>query len=347
MELLNPTPLPGVAFRQYDQDGDLDCVVALRGTFRHRQGHPAEWCDRQEKLQWQDAYEGDPQETPLLRQTDLTPGKTGTDVTYLGASFAPGGPAREWDCSLHIGPIDKRLSVTGPREWQPDVRPARWPLRREAKITGWSLSPPEPAAQVDMDWRHSFGGSPEFDPDAEPDDRNPIGRGRLGSPETWRDTPLPAPQIHGGDLTPDDDATPAGLGPIPPFWAQRSRHAGTYDEDWQANRHPLLPRDFDPRFWQSAPEDQIARPYLRGDEAYRLTNLHPEHPLAEGRLPGLGLALRLNDGPPLALNLDGVQFDWREAALILLTWRIRFPLPDAQGAKLHLDWHWLAREVAA
>ena len=345
MELLNPTPLPGVAFRQYDQNGDLDCVVALRGTFRHRQGETAEWCDPQEPIQWQDAYEGDPQATPLLRQTDLTPEKPGTDVSFLGASHAPGGAARVWDCGLQIGPVNKHLSVTGPRDWLPGLRPARWPLRKEAQITGWSLSRPEPVARVDMDWRLTAGGRAAFDPEAEPDARNPIGCGRLGPAETWQDTPQPAPQITSGELTPD--STPTGLGPISPFWEQRAQYAGTYDEAWQANRHPLLPEDFDPRFWQSAPEDQIARPFLRGDETYRLTHLHPEHPLAEGRLPGFGLALRLNDGAPVSLNLDGVQFDWREAALIILTWRIRFPLPDAQGAKLHLSWHWLAGKVAA
>lgn len=123
--------------------------------------------------------------------------------------------------------------------------------------------------------------------------------------------------------------------------------AGTYDEAWRANRHPLLPEDFDSRFWQCAPEDQIARPFLRGDEAYTLTHLHPDYPRAHGRLPGLGLAVRKDDGEWLRLNLDGVQFDWRQDALLLLTWRVRFPLPEAQGLKLNLAWHWLNDAEAA
>ncbi|WP_374395688.1 DUF2169 domain-containing protein [Tabrizicola sp.] len=352
MELLNPTPLPALAFRQFDHKGDLDCVVTLRGTFEHVQDGPAGWRDQQMPLQWQDTYEGDPQETPMLHQSDLVPGKPGTDVTFLGASFAPADKAREWDCRLEIGPVDKRLHVTGPRHWQPVIRPSRWPLRRKhAEIVGWSAGEAAPAGSVPMDWRLAAGGrggcaDTDTDADAGPDPDNPIGCGRIGPRQSRQNLPVPAPQISAGpDMTPA--ASPAGLGPIPPFWRPRHRHAGTYDEAWLAGRHPLLPEDFDPRFWQCAPEDQIVRPWLKGDESYRLTNLHPAHPHAAGRLPGLGFAVRVDDGAWIGLHLDGVQFDWRQEALILLTWRARFPLPQAQGVKLHLAWQWLTGAKAA
>lgn len=345
MELVNPTPLPGLAFRQFDQKGDLDCVVTLRGTFEHVQGGRARWCDDQMPLQWQDAYEGDPHQTPLLHQGDLVPEKTGTDVTFLGASHAPDGPLRHWTCGIELGPLRKRLHVSGPRWWQPIMRPARWPLRRSEDITGWTLGEAETADSIPIDWRRAAGGAAAIG-DTDPDPDNPIGCGRIGPPETWQGRPIPAPQISARPApSPSDE--PAGLGPVPPFWRPRQRHAGTYDEAWQAGRHPLLPEDFDPRFWQCAPEDQIARPFLRGDEAYRLTNLHPEFPQATGWLPGLRFAVRIDDGGPMPLNLDGVQFDWRETALLLLTWRARFPLPEAQGVKLRLSWHWLDQSEAA
>lgn len=344
MELVNPTPMPGLAFRQFDQKGDLDCVVTLRGTFEHVQDGAARWCEEQMPLQWQDAYEGDPHETPMLHQGDLVPEKTGTDVTFLGASHALDGSQRSWRCEIEIGPVRKALRVSGTRYWQPIVRPARWPFRRQDEITGWQLGEAEPADAVAMDWRLAAGGRDE--PEAEPDPRNPIGCGRIGPPENWQNRAVPAPRIASRPDPMSGDA-PAGLGPIPPFWQQRACHAGTYDEVWQATRHPLLPEDFDPRFWQCASEDQIARPFLRGDEAYTLTQLHPDHPLAHGRLPGLGLAVRIDEGAPMPLDLDGVQFDWRDRALILLTWRIRFPLPEAQGVKLHLTWGWLNRAEAA
>ena len=286
MELLNPTPLPGLAFRQFDHDGELDCVVTLRGTFEHVQDGPARWCDQQMPLQWQDAYEGDPHLTPMLHQGDLVPEKPGTDVTFLGASHAPDGPRRHWSCGIEVGPMRKVLQVSGPRQWLPVIRPSRWPFRREEEIVNWALGEVEPAVSVLMDWRLAAGGRDAFaDADADADPDNPIGCGRTGPRQTWRNRPVPAPQIFAGsDMTPA--ASPAGLGPVPPFWRPRHRHAGTYDEDWLSERHPLLPEDFDPRFWQCAPEDQIVQPWLKGDEGYRLTNLHPDHPQAAGRLSG-------------------------------------------------------------
>jgi len=345
MELVNPTPLPGLAFRQFDQNGELDCVVTLRGTFEHVQDGPARWRDQQMPLQWQDAYEDDPHLTPMLHQGDLVPEKPGTDVTFLGASHALDGPRRHWPCGIEVGPMRKTLQVSGPRHWQPVIRRARWPLRSDEEIIDWSLGEAEPAESVPMDWRLAAGGRGAF-VDAEPDPDNPIGCGRIGPREAWRNRPVPAPQISAGsDMTPA--ASPVGLGPVPPFWRQRHRHAGTYDEAWLSDRHPLLPQDFNPQFWQCAPEDQVVQPWLKGDEGYRLTNLHPEHSQATGRLPGLGFAVRVDDGAWTPLNLDGVQFDWRQEALILLTWRARFPLPEALGVKLHLAWQWLAGAEAA
>ena len=346
MELINPTPLPGIAFRQFDQNGELDCVVALRGTFEHVQNGAAHWRDRQMPLQWQDAYEGDPQTTPLLHQGDLVPEKPGTDITFLGSSHAPDGPKPDWTCGMEIGPVRKTLHVSGQRDWRAVAKSARWPLRRDEEITDWDLTEASPVATVPIDWRLAAGGSDAFI-HSDPDPDNRIGCGRVGLRERWQNQQVSAPQVSATAAMLPSDA-PAGLAPIPPFWRQRYRHAGTYDEAWEATRHPLLPEDFDPRFWQCAPEDQIARPFLQGDEDYRLINLHPEHPFAIGQLPKVGFAVRKDDGNWLSLNLDGVQFDWRQDSLLLLTWRARFPLPEAQGVKLRLAWHWLidAEDVA-
>lgn len=346
MELINPTPLPGLAFRQFDQNGDLDCVVTLRGTFEHVQNEPAKWSDHQMPLQWQDSYEGDPQQTPMIHQGDLVPEKPGTDVTFLGASYAPEGLMQQWQCGLSLGTVDKTLNISGPRLWQPVTKEAGWPLRRREEISGWKLAPPEPASHVPIDWRLAAGGSNAFGL-VEPDPDNPIGCGRIGPMKEWQNRPVPAPQITAvGPVSPADP--PAGLAPVPPFLRQRYRYAGTYDDAWLTSRHPLLPQDFDPLFWQCAPEDQIVQPWLRGYETYRLTNLHREIPQAQGQLPGLQFAVSVDRGEWLPLNLDGVQFDWREEALLLLTWRVRFPLPEAQGVKLNLAWQWLPEaEVAA
>ncbi|WP_372574333.1 DUF2169 family type VI secretion system accessory protein [Ruegeria jejuensis] len=314
-------------------EGALDVVVAVRGLFEHRQDAAVAEKPSDNVFQWQDVYDADPHGSPLLIQTDLVPEKPGTDVTFLGESYRPDDGRTNWRCGLKLGPIDKTLQVTGPRRWE----------AKQTSVTrrmAWEIGSVDSADSVPVDWRLTAGGpliGPEG-PDATTiDPRNPIGLGRpdADAPDTAE---YRAPQILRVDET--EPCQPAGLGPLAPFWQDRSQYAGTYDEAWKANRHPLLPRDFDSRFWQCAPPDQIATPHLRGDETYCLRNLHWEVPEAKGVLPGIDLAV-LHEDSGIAdwhvLALDGVQFDWRSDAMVALTWRVRFPLPKAQTAKLTLQ----------
>ena len=101
----------------------------------------------------------------------------------------------------------------------------------------------------------------------------------------------------------------------------------------------MLPHDFDHRFWQCAPPDQIAEPWLNGGEAYELINLHRDHPVAWGQLPDntLGVHVARDDRDDWYIaNLDGVHFNWCKDDRIELTWRARFPLPEAGETTLTL-----------
>src|SRR5690606_1552503 len=107
---------------------------------------------------------------------------------------------------------------------------------------------------------------------------NPIGRG-IVDPDGFPDvSECAAPQIEGLNhpvTTPGEEMEPAGLAPVSPFWEQRAGLAGTYDGAWLEKRHPLLPKDFDFRFWQAAPKGLVAEPWLEGNETYVLANLFP------------------------------------------------------------------------
>lgn len=79
-----------------------------------------------------------------------------------------------------------------------------------------------------------------------------------------------------------------GLGPIPIADPRRQSLVGTeYGTDWQENQMPGLARDHDPRFFHLAPEDQRARGYFRGDEAFLVDRMHPDRPALSGALPPL------------------------------------------------------------
>ncbi|MCD2473235.1 DUF2169 domain-containing protein [Jiella sp. MQZ9-1] len=56
------------------------------------------------------------------------------------------------------------------------------------------------------------------------------------------------------------------------------------------------PEDFDYRFYQCAPPDLIAEPWLKGDEPFELENLIPGYPRVKGHLPGLGFEIEIDQG---------------------------------------------------
>lgn len=352
MELINRLPFPAMAFRQFDANGDLDCVVSVRGTFEHVQNGRLRLCRGQEDFQWEDAYDGDPHAGPLLRQTDLTPEKAGTDITFLGNAYAPGStPAPSWQIGLQVGQLSKRLEVHGARFWRPVVK-EKWAgfSAKEAKrvLTDWQLTEAEPASSVPICWSKAYGGQipgtgdPENETPADVEARNPLGCGIVNLDMPWDHTPVAAPQITlpGEKLNWREPTVPQGMGLVSPWWRSRQQYAGTYDDTWLNDRHPLLPKDFDARFWQCAHPDLIATPWLEGNEEYLLENLHPELSFAKGALPDvkLGVHCRREDcGEWHLLDLDGVFFDWRGDSRVVLTWRTRFPLHDAGETVLTLS----------
>ncbi|KAB0677368.1 DUF2169 family type VI secretion system accessory protein [Aureimonas leprariae] len=342
MSVDNRTPFPAIAFRQFNMVGDLLGVVSVRGTFRLSDGGPLVLADEQYPLVMSDTYEGDPHRTPQMAQTDLVPFKPGTDVTLIGASFAPGGePLPSWTCGLTVGPVAKDLKVTGPRFWRARLRRRSWAMFRRDEpdeLDGWTLSEPEPAAAVPLDWRLAAGGRLPAANEQAPDGVhrfNGVGCGIVDD-ERFRETPnVEAPQIEAPDrpvASPHGEDVPEGFGPVSPFWEWRTRHAGTYDDAWLAERHPLLPRDFDFRFWQCAHPDLIADPWLRGDEPFHLRNLVKRYPDLVGRLPGIRLKVEVDDATHGPLALDGVHFDLRPSVgRVFLTWRIAFPWSERRG----------------
>jgi len=89
---------------------------------------------------------------------------------------------------------------------------------------------------------------------------------------------------------------PAGLGPVAPFAPPRAALAGTCDEAWRQLRAPLLPEDFDERFYLCAPEEQRPEEHLTGGEIVTLQNLCPEGAL-ELTLPRAVLTFHTTFGP--------------------------------------------------
>lgn len=122
---------------------------------------------------------------------------------------------------------------------------------------------------------------------------------------------------------------PAGFGVIARHWAPRIALSGTYDNTWINTRWPLLPKDFDERFWNCAPQDQqIAWPSANCQiNTWFLfsPNIAPKG-YVELTLPGhrAFVMARLNNKSllPLSAQIDTLILD-TDALKLTAIWRCR------------------------
>ncbi len=259
-----------------DLDGAEVWVVAVKGTFRIHPDGSTSLADEQLPVDRAPRYAGDPARSSLLADGDIVLRKRATDLVLHASAHAPGGePARSVDVAVYLADWQKRLHVTGNRYWV-------------KSLGSFTLSSPIPFERMPITYERAYGGcDPKTGKVIEA--RNPAGTGAAEKKAHLENTRAPNVKVPGSIWSLGRRSALAGFGPIAPHWAARSRYAGTYDEAWQRERRPLLPRDFDTRFYQCAPEDQQFPRFLRGGEAVLLQNLTPSERF-RFRLPFVSLA---------------------------------------------------------
>ncbi len=276
--LSNDTPFAAERSLVADRNGADVWVVAVKGTFLIRPDGTTILADEQEPLVAYPEHTGDPAVSSLKYECDLDYAKPTTDILLRGHACAPRGmPVTEIAVSMNVGPVSKVLRVTGDRTWS-------------AGVFGPKLTEPEPFVKMPITYERAYGGTDCKLADRgkhgwEP--RNPIGTGFAVDPDHLIGQPAPNVEEAGQGRS----RRPAGFGPIARHWGPRATLAGTYDATWQNSRFPLLPKDFDERFFQCAPEDQQAPQYLKGREPVELRNLTPDG-LLTFTLPRVALRFR-------------------------------------------------------
>ncbi|HEY7725133.1 MAG TPA: DUF2169 domain-containing protein [Anaeromyxobacteraceae bacterium] len=241
--------------------------------------------------------------------------KPATDVALLGSAVAPKAGTTQMLVAFQLGTLKKGVAVVGDRGFF-------------KAVGGVGMTRPAPFERIPLQWERAFGGWDRSNPDEkkhECEPRNPVGTGFRSShgrfEEGLRCPNLedPARPFKGwGDRPP-----PAGFGFTSPSWEPRPRLAGTYDKRWEEERAPLLPRDFDRRFLNSAAPGLVAPGFLRGDEAV----------VASGVVPTGGVAFRLPGVAPPTLV---VEHAGREDAQVAT--RLDTVILDTDAGKLFLLW---------
>ncbi len=284
--LENHTPFAAERTWVRDRNGAEVWVVAVKGTYVIQPDGSTDLAENQVEVHRVPKYRGEPGKSSLISEADLLHTKPATDIIVHGQAYAPaGGLATQVDVTLRVANIEKTVRVFGDRYWE--------------KFLGLEMTSPVPFERMPITYERAFGGTDQNDENPKKhgwERRNPVGTGFATKAEhlTGRLAPNvedPHHLISGWK----DRPKPAGFGPIARDWSPRVELAGTYDQKWVDERLPLLPLDFDERFYQSAPEDQQAPGYLRGGESVELLNLTPEGYLAF-TLPQVRLTFRTELG---------------------------------------------------
>jgi len=277
--------------------------------------------EAQPELDLAGQWHGDPASSSIKLEPQLAFMKPATDVVLLGQAYAPAARATETRVGIRVGPVSKLARVVGDR----------YLVKRSGRI---SVSDPQPFETLPLVYERAFGG---WDRRAqEPashsvEARNPVGTG-FRDPAIDSDDELRLPNIehpdqpwrHYGDRPP-----PQGFGFIAPHWQPRLAFAGTYDEAWDRQRKPLLPGDFDRRFFNAAAPGLIAPGHLAGNEAVVVIGATPSGRIAF-ELPGVPapeclVELRGRRRVALITVLDTVVVDLNQSCLTLL-WRAQLPV---------------------
>lgn len=306
MLVRNTTPFPWGRLLASRRPPQPEMAVVVRGTFDIvdgsacvvTQGDPAvQGFVLGETL----AEADDPADAAPLAPNDLVPFKLNAEVMVVGSCTAPGGRAvTELPVEVKLGAWSKGLTAVGRRAFSD-------------RAAGGIASKPLPFTTMPVDYGRAYGG-PGYD-------ANRAGAGIASAEAPNLERTGERLSTRGQRPT----AGPVALGALNVRWAPRAARIGkAYGEAWRKQRAPFFAEDFDYRYFHEAAADQQLAGYLRGDEAFQLTNLHPALPSVSGTLPGVrvrffaeiaGRGLR---EVPLALDTVVVLAD---LGRIRLTWR--------------------------
>jgi hypothetical protein len=318
MRLENTTPFATNFTLALDKQGHEQIVLVVKATFvlNPTPGSPSLVAPVQLPLFDADVFGADPATDATVFETDFAHFRPRCDVLCHARAHAPGGqPATTVDVGLRLGQWSKKFTVHGSRIW----------LRGAA---GYVPSEKRPFLVQDIGYDHAYGG---IDPEAENPamartfQENPVGVGYYPNLGNREGRPLANTSEFGLDaVSPDGGFAPMAFGPVGRSWLPRRTFGGTYDDSWLDNRVPLLPMDFDDRYFQAAAVDQQI-PYPTGGEPVEIVNLSPEGRLS-GQIPRTQIVVTFERKSgritQRIANLDTVLF-LPEDRRMCLTWRTR------------------------
>lgn len=312
LQLQNHTPFSCKFVLLPDITGIDTLFVMVKATFL--MGGQWKLADQQIPIYQGDEYWGEPGKSSLKNISEFHLSKPATDILMYGLACSPGERAvRQMDVGLEIGSLRKVVRVFGDRYWHSQ-----------------RISQPDLFVNMPLVYERSFGGQDYYQEKLRKSElRNPVGKGFVGDKSQEQIEGLALPNIENPlNLIRhwQDRPDPIGFGPLAPNWQPRASLGGTYDQQWQEQRAPYLPEDFNPRFLNSAPDDQIYPGFLRGGEPVRIIGMHPEGDF-QFTLPYVKLINKVlikGDTVSVPFNMETLSL-YPNQKRIAMTWRAAIP----------------------
>ena len=241
--------------------------------------------------------------------------KPATDIIVNGAAVVPEGKtATALQAGVEVANLKAAVNVYGERIWHHG-----------------QISAPKPFERIPLILENAFGGSEWVDEEELRYLHNPFGMG-------WRPETVGEAHYHGVLLPhiewpdqliqrPKDRPQPAGFGAVPVQSPSRVEWAGSWDEQWQQQRAPFVPDDFNPRFFCAAIPALQYPGELPANAPVRLSYLNRQ-PEAVFELPGMrptGLVTTRDGEQPLTFTLQTVVIE-SEALIVRMFWQAFTPI---------------------
>jgi len=203
--------------------------------------------------------------TPKLRGEFLVCGKA---VAPMGIAVS------HMDLSVSVGPLRKRIAVSGDQFWRPGL------LRTH-------ITDAAPFLEMPVTYERAFGGEGYAG--------NPVGMGYQAERDVDAGGNVRLPNLQSSTrpiLHQRDEPAPCVLGPVDLNWPGKISSSSTFDKTWFKQRYPFPPLDFDYRVYNLAPTDQqLESGFFFGNEAVCIDGMHSAQPEIRSHLPGLTMRL--------------------------------------------------------
>ncbi len=310
LQLKNDTGLQATINAFPNTEGIDSLYVGIKASFKLAAA--PKFIEEQIPFVLADEFVGEPGESSIAQPSEAHLCKPSSDIILTGHACAPGcKQVRMLDAQLSVGNKSMVVRVIGDRMW--DLG---------------QMSSPLPFETMPLTYERAYGGvviDPETGSVVSACEQNPVGTGHtrgMGRNDTngIRLPNLEDPQNLISSLSSQPE--PVCFASTAPSWQPRLGYAGTYDEQWQSNRAPYLPTDFDLRFFNMAHPRMIYPTYLQGGEPVRLANLHEDGPIAFP-LPVLqpsASVLISGSAFPLTPNLETLSIDTENGTFSMI-WR--------------------------